>query len=534
MTPPRQGYVARQLGSLALCCVRTEAPMVLLRAAVWHNTALRLGVAPPLFVLHDLGLLLSVPRRALTIAEGGEGPLPSEVRGPRERYAALLHSLGESEIAERLAAFRLRDELLAVLLVKILGDVYHLWPEPAKLTGACDLPIDALAGSSSSTGTGAARPGGAADAVGPFSTGFLRFLVSGNQPLSVHTQLEQIDLDTVRLLGMFTPLGQHGQGTLQALAGAPQAGLAGATLDLLDLFQVFKSSEASDVVNFSLDLMPSVLETRRASGVQTFSADGYASIERQGHPDSLLPGELCQDDDLFEIKVAEGDLFYYGHEKQREEERRLQLLLLDASPSMRGLRQVFARGLALALSKKLALSGDDVMLRFFDGRLSDPARITRGGGDYAAPFLLSYRSDRGRNYGRVFRQLLGELGRLAPGRERDPDRRPGPGQGPGQGQQGPRQATVVYILTHGQCHIPLDVVQALSRVAFLYGIFIMPSAEVELDYLGLLHRHQVVREAILTSQKDRRDRALQIVEDAVKTRQRLKETPLQGHRAGLP
>ncbi len=62
-----------------------------------------------------------------------------------------------------------------------------------------------------------------------------------------------------------------------------------------------------------------------------------------------------------------------------------------------------------------------------------------------------------------------------------------------------RRQIVVYIITHGQCHIPLEVVQALSRVAYLYGVFILPSTEVQLDYLGALHRYQVVSEAILTS-----------------------------------
>ena len=39
----------------------------------------------------------------------------------------------------------------------------------------------------------------------------------------------------------------------------------------------------SFIANFSLDLLPSVLETKRASGVQTFAVDGYASIERKGN-----------------------------------------------------------------------------------------------------------------------------------------------------------------------------------------------------------------------------------------------------------
>lgn len=501
-----QSYLALQVGTLALSHVQTEAPMARVRAAAWHNVTARLGVHLPLFLVHDVGLLLTVPRGAgLRIAP--RSPTLAELRLSREsralclRYQALLEAIAQSEIVEKVATWRLRDELVAVLLLRIFGDVYHRLPDPGKRAAVTELPLDPQIYEDADLPRHfldflpALGPGGGA-AQGGAALEFLRFLVTDPQPLSVHTSLEQIDLDTVRLLGMFTPLGQHAQGSLLSggMGGMGLGGLgAGAQLDLVDLYGVFQSAESSDVVNFSLDLLPSVLETRRASGAQTFSSDGYASIERRGNLDSLMLSELAYDDDVLELKFAEGELYYYGHEKQRDEERRLQYVLVDASPSMRGLRQVFGRGLALTLSKKLALGGDEVWLRFFDARLSDVVRLTRTGADYATPYLLCYRSDRGRNYGRVFRQLLPELQRL---------------------RREERRQIVVYIITHGQCHIPLDVVQALARTAYLYGVFILPSTEVQLDYLGALHRHQIVSESILTSQKDRRDRALQIVDDA--------------------
>jgi uncharacterized protein with von Willebrand factor type A (vWA) domain len=237
--------------------------------------------------------------------------------------------------------------------------------------------------------------------------------------------------------------------------------------------------------------LPSVLETKRASGVQTFAVDGYASIERRGNLDSLMLTEFATDEDLFERKVVDNELYYYGHEKQREEERRLQYILVDSSPSMRGVRQVFARGLALTLTKKLALLGDEVWLRFFDSRLYDTQKVQSG--DLAAPYLLCFKSERGRNYAKVFRQLATELSRL-----RAEDRR----------------QLVVYILTHGQCHIPVEIVQKMRQQAYLYGIFILPSSEVSLEYLDLLHRHQIVDEETLLEKSRRRDKALEIVGEA--------------------
>ena len=153
--------------------------------------------------------------------------------------------------------------------------------------------------------------------------------------LRLITSVEQIDLDTLRLLGMF---------------GAEAS--AASALGMLDLLNVFSSPEANDVVNFSLDLLPSVLETKRASGQQTFSVDGYAGLARRGTLDSLMLSELAFDEDLFDQRYMENEVFYYAREKQHEEDRRLHYIIVDATASMRGQRAVFARGLALTLDQE--------------------------------------------------------------------------------------------------------------------------------------------------------------------------------------
>jgi hypothetical protein len=478
MVPPdkRRSYLARQVGTLALSHVRTQNPMAAVRAAAWANTMGRLGVHLPLFIVHDVGLLLTAPRGAGGVQLGPRDALlaaialPDDARALLRQYGSLLATIAASDVVEKATSWRLRDDLVAVLLTKILGDLYHRWSEPTKSIGSEELPLDPQ------TYADADLAQHFRDFEAAPIIGFLRFLAS--QQLHVYTSLEQIDLDTLRLLGVFN--------------GSSGAGIADAApIDLVDLFGVFQSAEANDVVNFSLELLPSVLETKRASGVQTFSVDGYASIERRGNLDSLILSEFAWDDDLFERKVIDDELYYYGHEKQRDEERRLQYILVDSSPSMRGVRQVFARGLALTLAKKLALEGDEVWLRFFDSRLYDTQKVQSG--ELAAPYLLCFKSERGRNYAKVFRQLALELARL---RRED------------------RRQLVVYILTHGQCHIPVEVVQQMRREAYLYGIFILPSSDVSLEYLDLLHRHQIVDDQTLQSRNRRRDKALEIVADA--------------------
>jgi len=165
---------------------------------------------------------------------------------------------------------------------------------------------------------------------------------------------------------------------------------------------------------------------------------------------------------------------------------------------MRGAREVFARGLALALAKKLSLVGGsnaDVWVRFFDSRLHPRIDLGRSA-RRDLPRLLSFRSQRGRNYARVFADLAVEIGRLVRDEGRD---------------------VAITFITHGTCQIPIATVKALAAQARLYGIFVLPSGPLELDYLPLLHKSQVVTAASLGRTAEKRRRALEIVEDAART-----------------
>jgi hypothetical protein len=118
-------------------------------------------------------------------------------------------------------------------------------------------------------------------------------------------------------------------------------------------------------------------------------------------------------------------------------------------------------------------------------------------GQVPVPYLLSFRSERGRNYGKVFQQLVLEVTRL----RRDQRRR-----------------IVLYIITHGQCHIAPELVSALHQQAFLYGITIIPSSEQLPEFVPLLDRHQIVEREALSSRAGRQRRALDIVSDTAAAR----------------
>jgi hypothetical protein len=475
MTSTAQG---REIGGLALSCVQTDNPMAILRAAHWRNALTKVGLPVPFWAVHDVGALATNEAAAAPIGVRramSERNAQPQVKQMLEHWAQTLKELSECEVMEKSRGWRLTDDLISVLLLKILGPIYERHLGPGRRPVGAPLPLDPEL--YRDLDPQLPKLFAAHDRSADLQ--FLGHLAS--ERLRLITSVEQIDLDTLRLLGMF---------------GAEAS--AASALGMLDLLNVFSSPEANDVVNFSLDLLPSVLETKRASGQQAFSVDGYAGLNRRGTLDSLMLSELAFDDDLFDQRFMENEVFYYAREKQHEEDRRLHYIVCDATASMRGQRAVFARGLALTLIKKLSLRGEDVYFRFFDSRLYEVqhARSRRRTNDAGinVPYVLCFRGEHGRNYAKVFGLLANDLARLAKRERRTP---------------------ILYVLTHAECHVPLDTVERLRAMARLYGVFMLPSqGELDLEYVPRLHTVQVVDEAALTQREARARRAMDIIDDA--------------------
>lgn len=475
MTIPVSIEQSREIGGLLLSAVQADNPMLMVRAAQWRNTLAKVGLAVPFWAVHDLGVLLVGTPESIERRKGLSGVrLPDEVRKDHDQWIATLRELAESEVTERSRAWRLGDDLIAVVLLRVLGPIYERFLGPGRRPLGVPLPLDPDV----YTGLDARLPGLFANANRNGDGAFLAHLAKDS--LRLVTAVEQIDLDTLRLLGMF---------------GAEAS--AASAFGMLDLLDVLGSPEANDVVNFSLDLLPSVLETKRATGAQTFSVDGYAGLERRGTIDSMVLTELAYDDELFEQRYMENEVFHYAREKHAEEERRLHYLVCDATASMRGQRSVFARGLLLTLIKKLQLRGEDVFFRFFDSRLYDVQQVRskrRGEAGIDVPYILSFKGEHGRNYAKVFGMMANDLARVA---KRE------------------RKTPILYMLTHAECHVPLDVIERLRSVAQLYGIFMLPSTgKLDLEYLSRLHTVQVVDEGALVQREARAERAMAIIDDA--------------------
>jgi hypothetical protein len=447
----------RQVGTMALSQLEGAGALALMRAVAWHNSLARLGYSVPLVVVHDLGCLIA-----------GLGRPAAQLRGigdPEigEAWRRLLVELADSELVRTQAGWKHRDPMVGVVLARVFSTIIPQLPEDVRVLRPHPLPVDVVMYTRVEPNSAYNR----------FDQGVA---VAWLNTVTTHRllpilEIEQVDLDALRLLGLF------------------RGGDALPGVDLADLYNVIISPSLADVVDFSMELLPSILEVRREAGQQAFSIDGYASIERRGNLDDLVLTQLAYPEHIFEQKLVDNELFYFTHEKQLENERRRHQVLVDGSASMRGVREVFARGLALALCKRLAMLGEDVTLRFFDSRLYEGIRVGATG-SAEVPYALQFRAERGRNYARVIRQLNQEL--AAPRRS--------------DGQ------ALVYLLTHGECQLPPDEVALLATRAPIYGVYILPSGPLELPYLDSLHRIHVI-DADAISHGRRAHRARQIIDD---------------------
>lgn len=466
----RDAAIVGPLGGLALSGVRAATPMMVVRALRWYRDLAQLGLHLPFFVVHDFGMLFAAPKDQLAIGarQGCEAAL---ARVPRlsdlsVAYRQIVGEIAQSEASARARSMRLGDDLIVVVLARVLGSIAaRVAPPPYRAT----IPLDPELVRGLDTQLPQLFAAGPRD----FEAATLAALVRAR--LHVLTLADALDLDTLRLLGML----------------GPEASAAGA-LAHVDLLAALGSPAANDIVNFSLELLPSVLETHRTEATGTHAMHGYAGIGAKGSLDSLVLTELAWDDVEFARRMVDNELLYYTHEQAPDEAKRLHYLLIDASASMRGDRQVFARGLAITLGKKLQLSGEEVWMRFFDSRLYEVLRPRPG--QLPIAHLLGFKGERGRNPARVFAQLATELALLRTHEQRDP---------------------VVHLITHAALHVPRALVEEVRRLAHIFGVFILPSGgTLSLEYLDLLDGHAVVDHATLQHKGTRAAAATKIVREA--------------------
>jgi len=422
----------------------------------------RLGIHLPLFVISDFAHLFCLPSARLT--QDIVAAVPVGQQTALSRYRSLLLWLLQDAHRLRFATLPLSDDWVAILVSKLLGPVLQLLPSHSKL------PVETLPSSETPLRVASL---GQTERAAMFS--WLADFCEHSTVVELRMAL--LDPEIVRFLHL-------------AKANASAFVDEADRVDLLDLQALFEMPDVRDLVRFSLDLLPQILEAKHVSGIQNVPASGYAGLSHKGSLDSLLPSEMAQDEDFFSTRFALSELLYWGRERQTDAPPSLHMILIDSSPSMRGLRQVFARGLGLSLCQRLLREGLPVSVRFFDGRLHEEVRADRFP-QRLWHLVLGFRGQRGRCARRVFSDLEREIATLT----RDKKTR-----------------VTVHILTHAECHIPKELVLSLSRHAQLYAVFVRPSQDLALDYLPLLRGYHVVSDEVLDKESARKQQALSIVE----------------------
>lgn len=461
-----------EIAGLGLCLVtpRHGYSEHAARAAGWRNRLARLGLRLPLFLVRDLGLLWALPHTLLDIGVSEEPEQSMDLDVVRARYQGLLDTIAHCEPVAEAATLRLGDDVIAVLLYRLCKDLSAAraaTPEPY-----FELPLAASAYQKSKV----------LELIGRVSLArhraFLASLLDGDTAQFLTLRCELVDTATLKLLGAQKD---------------GDAGYLDGSGDLLELLSALSAAQARDVARFALELLPSLFESHRTAGVQHYPSGGYAALERRGALDGLPPGELLADSELLLSRLLEGELPTYGRERQAEDEPPQHLVLVDASPGMFGLRQVFARGLALAMLKDLQQRGARTTLRFFDARLHE---AVSGASRRVLPLLIGWgwNLQSGRSYATVLRELLSEL------RQSTPARLGG--------------ALTIHLITHAEFHVPVELVRALAERARLHCVYLLPAHGLALGYLSLLSRYDIIEESALARTEIRRARALAIATSA--------------------
>lgn len=453
------------LGGLLLGAVQCTLPAAQLRAFRWYHDLHRLGVHLPLFVVRDFGFILSMPEATWTVA--AHAGSPTELDDLLAHYRTTLAELSESLAVARAREMRLSDDLVVVLLTRLLGPLARMIQVRP--------PYHAHAGELLSATFAEDLSAQLAQLYSACPRDFERHSLEVLRTRTLHllTIVDAIDTDTIKLLALF-------------------GGASHGALGHVDLLGAFDSSATNDIVNFSLELLPSVLETTKSQGTGTHAVHGYAGMGAKGSVDSMVLTELAWDNAEFARRFIENETMYYTREQAHDEAKRLQYILVDASASMRGDREVFARGVTLALIKKLQLQGEEVWVRFFDSRLYDVHKVKHG--TLPTAQLLGFKGERGRNPARVFTQLATELTLVRQREQRDP---------------------IVHLVTHAALHVPYTLMDELQKLAQIFGIFIVPSgAKLDLEYLDLLKGHAVVSHETLSASQARKAAGEQIVRAA--------------------
>ncbi len=377
--------VRYHLGGMVYSCVQPINDPVQ-RVLRWHRACAGLGLVP-LFLVHDLGLLLAYPAAAWRIELFPA--LPAGV--DPAAWRALVNEAAQHPVVSKIRAWGLSDRTVGVLVARILTKAAPRLAALAQVGrhGAGDAAVEeALPGALLSVPE-VVR----AHRLGPQARG--EDLLAGPILASIRAGLATLTPEDVQFIELFGGGGDGGGLDLQSLVDMVEfAGLSG---------------QIENVLEDLLCLAPSILGTGRWRNEQHYPIAGVSGIGLRGSLDNIVPSEFALPQAVFFHRFCNGGLLYFGRERPRERHRNLLYMVANTGFSMAGDPEALTRVLGIALAKKMSLKGHDFAYSTFDEMLS-PVLPLSSAADFR--YFLTYRSERPTRERQVLEHLLLTLRRL--------------------------------------------------------------------------------------------------------------------------
>ena len=341
------GAAPRRRGALDLACVGPLDGATALRARDWQRGLERIGLAVPLFVVHDLGRLLLGLGEVLASPSTPERPAQGALQRDAAGYRRLLVEVADT-LATHAPTRRPPPEGATVaLLAELLRDV----PEACR----------ALA---------AGRPLGDATALAAMEA--LR-----------ESLLARVDALPLGLASEARDAPPDGEGDLRWLLA-------------------LRSTEASAAVALAA-AQRRAPAAGRGHGARGPSPDALDGLGHGADPTRMLLSELAWDDETLAARHLAGELLGHDVGAVAAGTTEHRLVLVDRSPSMRGERGLLAQAFALQLLHRAVADGALAELAVFDARLQLLPR--RRGGWAAALAAVAPSAAPGRDAEQAFREL---------------------------------------------------------------------------------------------------------------------------------
>lgn len=323
------------------------------RPATWLRSAGSVGISAPLFLVQDLGTLLTQPRDRLSL--GRPGHLPEDV--DTSAYLDFLTHLSRHPVPREASGWDISDAVAGVVIARLLSGV--VFPERYATPAGAEAVVFGR------------QLGIELDRIdvadlwrrtAPGDRPALAELLPQAKMAWIESNLRKLDINELRFLHTYGP----------RYAGAPNPG------EMLDLFTLLDLPPAvRKAMSQVLRLLPRVSEAVSTGGIQTYAMGGYDGLTRKGNLDSLMPTETAYPDDLFLHRIINHEALYYGREGEREIQRELAFIVTQAGVDMLGDLAVLSQGLTMALAQTMHRRGYEVQQSFIGAECTPPGSMTR-------------------------------------------------------------------------------------------------------------------------------------------------------------